>query len=195
MGGKSEARAQRKALALAKFEADKSTLISRVGAQQGPFLEQLPEQVRCTPRLGVSIAELEIPKQPKVGENKGRFGYQMTWCVRKQDVEGAWSWGEPRAWDEAEYANEISVTLNALAGAGWNEIDKHSSDSGHKLHHEHEISDIASEAIQRWRHLGLEQYDTLFRFRMGNKKRAWGVVVRGHFFMVWWERHHRIYAV
>ena len=48
-------------------------------------------------------------------------------------------------------------------------------------------------AQRRWRDLEYEEFDVLFRFRLGNLKRAWGIVVQSHFFMVWWDRTHSIY--
>lgn len=195
MGSKAEARAQRKAEQQQAFEDSKAAFLERVSVASGPCIEHLPDQVRLTPTVGVSPQRLEIPRQPKVGSGNGRFGYRMTWCARKQDVIGGWSWGELRAWSTDEFSTDIEPALRNLQGLSWEEIERQSSDTGHRLHHQHELADITPEASSRWCEIGLEEFDTLFRFRMGNKKRAWGVVIRGHFFMVWWERYHKIYSV
>lgn len=63
------------------------------------------------------------------------------------------------------------------------------------MHHSHDICDIDEGAIERWVELGFEEFDTIFRFRLGNKKRAWGIELQGHFFMIWYERHHKIYEI
>lgn len=195
MVSKAEARAQRKAEQQQAFEASKAAFLQRVSVDLGPSIEHLPNQERLTPRVGVPPSQLDIPQQPKVGNEHSRFGYQMTWCIRKQDIIGQWSWDEPRFWSADEFSNDIEPALISLQGLRWEEIERQSSDTGHRLHHQHELTEIAQEASERWCEIGLEEFDTLFRFRMGNKRRAWGVVIRGHFFMVWWERHHKIYLV
>jgi hypothetical protein len=75
----------------------------------------------------------------------------------------------------------------------WQEVDKASSESGHKMHHGHEVADLRDEAQDRWRALDLEQYDTTFRFRLGGTRRVWGFIVQAHFHAVWWDRNHKIY--
>ncbi len=49
----------------------------------------------------------------------------------------------------------------------------------------------------RWmKDLALEQkYDTVFRFRLGGKRRLWGFVVQRISMSFWWDRSHRIYPV
>ncbi len=61
------------------------------------------------------------------------------------------------------------------------------------MHHEQLVGTLVDEAQSRWLELGLEEFDTAFRFRLGNTKRFWGFIVEGHFFGVWWERCHRLY--
>lgn len=64
------------------------------------------------------------------------------------------------------------------------EIQSQLSDTSHLMHHDHAISDLCPGAQQRWRNLGYEEFGILFRFRLGNLKRAWDTVVQSHFFMV-----------
>jgi len=61
------------------------------------------------------------------------------------------------------------------------------------MHHGHEVSDLVSEAQKRWIALDLEQFDSVFRFRLGGTKRVWGYIVQAHFHIVWWDRLHSIY--
>jgi hypothetical protein len=86
-------------------------------------------------------------------------------------------------------------TLNPFSGLTWGEIDGLASGPSHKMHHSHEIRHLIEDAKQRWISLSLEQFDTVFRFRMTGTKRAWGYVVQAHFHLVWWDRHHSIYPV
>lgn len=63
------------------------------------------------------------------------------------------------------------------------------------MHHEQGVGSLLDEAQNRWLELGLEEFDTAFRFRLGGKRRFWGFRVQGHFFGVWWDREHSLYPV
>lgn len=56
------------------------------------------------------------------------------------------------------------------------------------------VGRMGHQPAQRRSHdLGYEWFDILFRVRLGNLKSAWGIVVKSHFFMVWWDRTHNMY--
>ena len=114
------------------------------------------------------------------------------------DVEGVWSWGEPRAWTEDEWETQILRNFAELERLTWSEIlfQQKTVAKGNKSvskHHFQEIWTLVEEAQERWLEIGLEEYDTAFRFRFANTIRAWGIKLQGHFYLVWWERYHRIY--
>jgi len=52
---------------------------------------------------------------------------------------------------------------------------------------------ICDEAFERWLEIGLEEYDTAFRFRFSNKQRLWGYRIFTKFNIVWWDPEHMIY--
>lgn len=194
MGKKSEARAQRKAQAQEKFEASKPKFVAAVNGSDDPRLGVDPEissSPRVAPHLARRIAEQEL--RPKTAVDGGRFSSRVTWCITQADRAEAWSWGEPREWQEDEWESIIHPPLNELSKLTWKEIDQFSSDSGHRMHHGHEISDLVSEAQERWKTISLEQYDSVFRFRLGGTRRVWGFIVQAHFHAVWWDRFHSIY--
>lgn len=89
----------------------------------------------------------------------------------------------------------ISLALSQFESLTWAEIEALSSSSGHRMHHLQDVSTLVEEAQLRWLELNLEEFDTAFRFRLGNKRRFWGFRVQGHFFGVWWDREHRLYPV
>ena len=137
-----------------------------------------------------------VSKIPKAAPQGSRFDRRMTWCRTRADVEGAWSWGEPRQWTDDEWTSTIHCDLSYLSASTWGEIDQMSSGSAHKMHHAHELVDLVEEAQDRWIERDLEQFDSVFRFRIGGqKRRAWGFIVQAHFHLVWWEREHNIYPV
>jgi len=195
MGKKSEGRALRKALAQEKFESAKTALLAKVDVQPQPrHIEALPvgEAPRLAPHLARAAAQAQqIPRAIKDGS---RFGSQMTWCISKADRQDRWSWGEMREWTAQEWNHVIHPPFLQFSQLTWQEIDNFSSDTGHKMHHGHEVGDLICEAQARWRQLDLEQYDSVFRFRLGGqKRRAWGFIVQAHFHFVWWDREHSIY--
>lgn len=80
----------------------------------------------------------------------------------------------------------------------WREIEQMSSGGERRLktHHSHELTDLVEEAQLRWVEVGLEQFDSVFRFRIGGQRcRAWGYIVQAHFQLVWWDRTHNIFPV
>lgn len=196
MGKKSVARALRKARALEKFEASKPTLLAKVDAEQQPRQIAAPP-LNDVPRLAPHLARaaaLEAEKAPKAIKDGSRFGSHVTWCITKADRRDSWSWGETREWSKEEWDSIIHPPFQQFEQLTWMEIDQCSSDTGHKMHHGHEIGDLIAEAQERWRQLELEEYDSIFRFRLGGqRRRAWGFIVQAHFHFVWWDREHSIY--
>ncbi|WP_343642786.1 hypothetical protein [Roseateles sp.] len=194
MGKKSEARAQKKAEAQARFEASKKALLSKVGEMAAPRRAREP-MIDSSPRLAPHLERaLANERVPKAREDGARFNARMTWCITRADVTDHWSWGEPRAWTGEEWTDTIHPPMSEFAALTWGEIDRQNSGTGHKMHHTHEIGDLIEEAQTRWRRLELEQYDSVFRFRLGGqKRRAWGFIVQAHFHFVWWDREHSLY--
>lgn len=124
----------------------------------------------------------------------------LTWCTSHSDIDGEWSWREPRQWTEAEWQTEIHPNFKSLEKSTWYEIlyvQKVSASGGKRVpkNHPQEISTLVNEAQKRWILIGLEEYDTAFRFRFTGTIRAWGIKLGGHFYLVWWERKHKIYPV
>lgn len=197
MGGKREAREQRRALKAERFEQEKL----RLAAEREP--EKIPQVAASSsplrePRLAPHLERMKLD-DAKVPENAGdsasRFNANVAWCETKADKSGDWTWGESRCWSDDEWTETIEPGKKHICALTWAEVAQLSSDGGHRMHHGHEISDLAAEAQARWIELGYEEFgDSVFRFRIGGQKcRAWGYTVQAHFYMVWWERRHNIY--
>ncbi len=194
MVSRRESRERRKAEKLAKFNEAKVLLIDRLSDR--------------TPRVPIEISNDRLPrfdsnatlpdsKAPRISATSegSRFRSLVTWCDSRHDDEGSWSWGEPRAWTDEELASIILPMMTHFSRLTWGEVDHAGSESGHKMHHGHDTSDLVTEAQQRWIEIGLEEFDYVFRFRLGGKKRLWGFIVQAHFHLVWWDREHKIYPV
>lgn len=180
---------------MAKFEEDKAALLKKVQIAREPKHAE-PTRSDKTPRLAPHLLQAaeRADRAPLVANVRSRFSAKMTWCHTRADTKDHWSWGEPRAWTDQEWGEVISPMLNHLAQLTWQEIDACNSGSGHKMHHGHELSDLIDEAQERWLELDLEQFDSVFRFRIGGQRsRAWGFILQAHFHLVWWDREHLIY--
>lgn len=191
MPSKSEAREKRKALSAERFEASKAALVARVKTASSPRAAKevlINDQPRLAPHL-----EREARQEPKTVVDGSRFESQVTWCTKKSDRKDSWSWREERNWTEEEYREIIEPKFKEFQEMTWARVNEFSSDGGHKMHHGQGQDSIVPEARARWLDLGLEEFDTLFRFRLGGTRRAWGFIVQAHFHMVWWDRNHKIH--
>lgn len=193
MGRKAKARVAREANRLQQFELAKEKLLARVVLDEWPRIEVLPQEEQMRLAVGIDPRSLEIPDSPRTAATGSRMAARVSWCVRRRDVDGAWTWGDARNWSDAEWNETIAPAFGEFEKLTWGEVQGQVSGAGHLMHHEQEISTIADEAQRRWLELDLEEFDTLFRFRLGNRRRFWGFVLEGHFFGVWWDRSHRIY--
>ncbi len=116
----------------------------------------------------------------------------MSWTCEKPDCEGTWSWGIQRQWTADDWAKAIEPKLKEFEQLTWGELDSYSSDKGHKMHHSMDIEQIRDEAQLRL--LEIELYsDVIFRFRLGNKPRLWGIRSLSNFEIIWFDPTHEIY--
>ncbi|WP_285404054.1 hypothetical protein [Luteibacter sp. ME-Dv--P-043b] len=206
MGKRREERARREEEQRIKFEESKKKILARMNVEQEPKIVVRTAFVSVprvasghdlasdTPRTASVIPVAVTPKAP-AADTFSRHQERMTWCITASDKVGEWSWGEPRKWADGEWKETIYPGMEMLAPLTWGEIESLNSGGSHRMHHEQDLGSIAPEAIQRWHEIGLGQFDTLFRFRIGGQKsHAWGYILQTHFFFVWWERLHKIYV-
>lgn len=189
---KAEDRARRKAEKVAKFEEQRATLIEKIAPSARPKTA-VDTSLVDVPKVSPSL-QVDAEKQPKAVADGGRFDKLVTWCTTKKDTEGAWSWDEPRQWTDDEWSLTIDPAFREFAQMTWAHVDSLSSGSEHKMHHAQSYERIVHEAQKRWMHLKLGEFaDSIFRFRLGGTRRAWGYIVQAHFHFVWWERHHKLH--
>ena len=65
-------------------------------------------------------------------------------------------------------------------------------------HHSQQVETLAADAQRRLSELGLDDVDELFRFRVDQKGRLWGVLSRESprvFYPIWWDDDHRVYPI
>lgn len=138
----------------------------------------------------------DVEKNPKLQKNPDSImQYKMEWGKNGADLIGEWSWGQPRKWTDEEWNEIILYNLSELSNLSWYEIyaQRTGGKERHKKHHDMSVEVICDEAFERWLEIGLEEYDTAFRFRFSNKQRLWGYRIFTKFNIVWWDPEHMIY--
>jgi hypothetical protein len=148
-----------------------------------------------TPRIQTHI---DGEKTPRAIEDPGSIMQKlMEWSQENSDVEGIWSWGDNRQWSMQDWNNTIFPSLLQFERLTWAEIyaQRTGGRHRHKKNHDMDLNIIAAEAFDRWFELGLDDHETLFRFKLGNDPRLWGFKIHNKFFIVWWDKKHKIYPV
>jgi len=163
--------------------------------------------VKIAPIPELSLKAVKVQEEPSrkkslylPSEELFSITCNLTWCTTVSDLDGKWSWQEQRCWTGEEWQTQILPNFSLLEKSTWSEIlfeQKTPAKGGKSVpkHHPQELTTLVQEAQDRWIEVGLEEYDTAFRFRFANTIRAWGIKLQGHFYLVWWERHHKIYPV
>lgn len=176
---KSEARLSRQA----KKEAQRKQEV-----RQPPSLK-IPDK---KPRMQVSPRYEKQPLVPTV--NADSLPY--SWSVGHADKNGVWTWGESRDWNLSEDA-DIHKLLNDYSGLKWSEVRARTYNGKNKarrrLNKEQPLDSLCREAQQRFLSNDIfAQFENVFRFRHGTKKRIWGIRSSGCFYIIWFERQHKI---
>ena len=139
------------------------------------------------------LARPRSEKAPRKRENpESIYGMKMTWDRDTSDCNDVWSWGVERQWSDEDWDGVLLPNLGHWSALTWGEIDKFSSDTGHKMHHNMDTDCICEEAQMRL--IDIEQYsDVIFRFRLSNKRRLWGQRTLANFSIVWFDPTHKVY--
>jgi hypothetical protein len=137
----------------------------------------------------------EVPALPKrlLGITGTPSVARPSWKLSLLDLEhaGSWSWGVTDVTLQG-----IIEFLTQMERLTWTEIQAQMTNNkkgGHRKHHAIPLDRLCPEAQRRLQDLRLDDLDDLFRFRLGNKPRLWGVIHEGVFYPVWWDPEHKVY--
>lgn len=120
----------------------------------------------------------------------------MEWTRDRADVEGSWTWG-PRSSLNDSWDMELHPFLVEYSNKTWLQIydERTGGQQRRQKHIYYEVWQICREAQQRLIEIERDDVDTVFRFRMENLKRLYGVVQEHVFHVLWWDPDHKIYPV
>ncbi|MEV0754992.1 hypothetical protein [Streptosporangium sp. NPDC050280] len=113
-----------------------------------------------------------------------------------REHDGSWSWKI----DGATLMTIIEA-LTAMERLTWREIrvqQAHSKSRSLAKHHAQPVGSLCAEAQKRLGDLGLDDWDELFRFRIMQKGRLWGVLSNESprvFYPIWWDPEHLVSPV
>lgn len=108
------------------------------------------------------------------------------------EANGTWTWDIDRA-----DMMEIMAFLSEMEKRTWSEIRRDMAGGNRRRGEKHKFIPLASlskEARARLAEIELDDQDQLFRFRLGNLKRLWGVILPDDhmFYLLWWDEHHKV---
>jgi hypothetical protein len=141
---------------------------------------------------GEKIAKTDASalRGPETGEHKVTFSFHHA----DRGYRGDWSW------PASDDAHDLLQFLCNVGSLTWNEVKAqlfNSKNGSHRKHHFQGIDTLCPEAQTRITQLRLDEIfgDEIFRFRVGNRKRLWGFVAAGVFYLLWWDSEHLVYPV
>lgn len=141
----------------------------------------------------------EAPREARAGINpESVFHMKMEWTIDDADKNGSWSWGIDRDWGQDTWNRNLHPKLDEFAKLTWSEIEKQmygNEGKRHRSHHSMDTEFLCQEAQNRLLELTHDYPDTLFRFRLGNLPRLWGVRVVNKFKVLWYDPTHQVYPV
>lgn len=117
------------------------------------------------------------------------------WRLSLLDYEhdGSWSWKI-----DGPTLRAITEALAQMERLTWKEIraqQAHSNRRSLAKHHSQAVSTLCLEAQKRLAELDLDDWDELFRFRVNQKGRLWGILSNGSprvFYPIWWDPDHLV---
>lgn len=132
----------------------------------------------------------EMPR-PLLGITDTPAGAHPSWRLSLLDMEyeGRWSWNIDLA-----TLREITRFLSTMERLTWAEVRAQTT-GRHRRHHPIPLDRLCPEAQRRLQDLELDEFDDLFRFRIGGRPRLWGVLHPDDnvFYAIWWDPDHQVY--
>jgi hypothetical protein len=106
------------------------------------------------------------------------------------DHSDGWSWQIT-----PEVLRKIVTFLIEMERLTWNDVRSQMAGGERRRGAKHKpipVSSLCPVARDRIVELELDEFEEMFRFRLGNMERLWGVVRDGVFYPVWWDPDHKV---
>jgi hypothetical protein len=128
-----------------------------------------------------------VPRQePRAANDPAEVrGRHPVWRVKCADLEGPFGWKRASQHDLLK----IFSKLKDFETMTWREIECVPS-NGYM-----ETASLGKEAQSRLREIGRDTQDTLFKLRVTQAGRLWGVRYEHVFDFLWWDPEHQVYPM
>lgn len=154
----------------------------------------MKKQAKRAP-IGALVSEAKVAKALRA-HKRGVEGDALYWRFLKMDLDANGSFG----WHlvTALAMRQIHSRLAELEKKTWSEILTDTGGGGKiasPLNKFIECGDLIAEAQNRLKVIDMDDQDRLFRLRIGNMGRLWGVIDDGPprcFLVLWWDPGHVI---
>lgn len=126
MGTKALKRAERQLSKREESQRQNERLRKSILPNKTVTPETLPPNEKKFLSSSVLISTLKIPRKNLPSNQGSRYHLPMSWCARKADIVGEWSWSnitEPRAWTDQEWEECIYPQMNNMEGSLWQELE------------------------------------------------------------------------
>ena len=134
-----------------------------------------------------STQNVKSPVKPV--QSRGFFRTYPRWLFKQFDFTHP-TWGLDF---NKEHLTDIFRYLSNLEGQTWGEIlTTKSGRNSNTRNHPVEFSDMTKEAQSRAKYINIDEYDGLYSIAVDNKKRVWGHINDGLFYIVWIDGEHAI---
>jgi len=105
------------------------------------------------------------------------------------DHHDGWSWGIQEA-----PLRKIVAFLTEMERLTWAQVRAQLTGGSRRgpKHKAIPVDHLCPVAQRRLRELQLDDFEEMFRFRLGNMERLWGMILDGVFYPVWWDQDHKV---
>jgi hypothetical protein len=139
------------------------------------------------------LRPLVLSDVPADREERGPH-WSFALADHSHDEKWSWSW-------VGDHVGSLLPFLAQMERLTWREIRQQKVPSaGNRMRrrfHGHSVESLPTAARKRLEELELDDVDEVFRFRLSNKERLWGIFVpQSHVFcLLWWDPNHQVYPV
>ena len=153
--------------------------------------EIVNQEINLEKRISNQMTEANLNCSPV-------YDQLIVFSYDKKDCDGTWSWGMSRNWEEEnEYKTKIEeFHKNYHNNKSWGEALEETTGPPNKRRKKHvfyPLDRIIKEAHNRLVELNMDDFESIFRFRLSGKFRFFGCVIGNVFLVIWHYPNHEIY--
>jgi len=137
------------------------------------------------PKYKEKVSSAKKPKTYPANLPEQALQKKPVWRFGRLDFQEKWGFNQLNEFPTIE---DIHSKLKNFETMTWREIEG-------KNNHYIDVKDICKEAQERLRQIKLDEYDTLFSFRLTGKKRLWGIRENEILYLLWWDPEHTVYPI